>query len=134
MLVSLALGSFEHLPAALVESSCHRQTSPLNFVVLLEVVSEMTDKMHVCYHALISCKLTSGCLSQVPRSLVPCAVLHLFSSPNSVVFRVVEPTFPGASIRLSALSALASSRMYWPSSCVRIEYALWLEGSDRRDR
>lgn len=85
-------------------------------------------------NAPISCRLTNGCLSQLPNNLVPWAVLHLFNSPCSVVFLLDPPMFPGASVRLSARSALASSFMYCDRSCVRIAYAPWFDGSATSER
>ena len=78
--------------------------------------------------------------------------MHLFNSPNRVVFLLVpykarvttknENTkgmkcltmLPGASVKFKARSALASSRIYWARSWVRMLHAPWFDGSDRSDK
>ena len=49
----------------------------------------------------ISCLFTSGCFSQLPSNLDPWAVLHLFSSPNSVVF-LFEPCTSASAVSMGA--------------------------------
>lgn len=119
--------------------------------VFLAGVRRKIPRRCVHVHSRISCRFTSGCFSQLAKSLDPCAVLHLLRSPSRVVF-LLEPwvnnydytafdvivirltIFPEASVRFSARRALASSRMNCVKSWVRMVYVPWLEGSERRER
>lgn len=74
----------------------------------------------------------SGCLSQMPSSLWPCAVLHRLRRPSRLLF--LPPRSFGFGSRLSADRADASSFMCCDRSCVRRLKMAWFVGSVRRDR
>ena len=42
--------------------------------------------------------------------------------------------FPGASVKFKARRALASRRIYWDKSCVRMLQAPWFDGSESSER
>ena len=64
----------------------HPRRSPPGSAVCLKQIRHVHIYFWYAVYSRISCRLTSGCLSQLPKSLDPWAVLHLFNSPNKVVF------------------------------------------------
>lgn len=139
----------KYIPARSSWSTSHPRRSLPNPVSYLKGNTFMRQECRVrqpkC-HPRISCKFTSGCLSHVPRSRVPCAVLHLLSKPKSVDDLLIVPCttisasfdcylmnhLPTPASKLmspNARTALASKRIYRARSWIRRVYAPKLEGS-----